>query len=74
MVLLPQSKVVGVSARIEDETERARLKALVTELSAQHGGYGYIVRTNAEGQPAEAIAEDIAYLSRVWNVVERRGR
>ncbi len=37
MVLLPQSKVVGVSARIEDETERARLKALVTELSAQHG-------------------------------------
>ena len=50
MVLLPQSKVVGVSARIEDETERARLKALVTELSAQHGGYGYIVRTNAEGQ------------------------
>ncbi len=74
MVLLPQSKVVGVSARIEDEAERARLKALVTELSAQHGGYGYIVRTNAEGQPAEAIAEDIAYLSRVWNVVERRGR
>jgi len=74
MVLLPQSKVVGVSARIEDEAERARLKTLVTELSAQHGGYGYIVRTNAEGQPAEALAEDIAYLSRVWNVVERRGR
>ena len=55
-------------------TKGARLKTLVTELSAQHGGYGYIVRTNAEGQPAEAIAEDVAYLSRVWNVVERRGR
>ncbi|MGN0858916.1 MAG: ribonuclease G, partial [Stenotrophomonas sp.] len=74
MVLLPQSRVVGVSARIEDEGERARLKQLVTELSAQHGGHGYIVRTNAEGQPAEAIAEDMAYLSRVWNVVARRGR
>ena len=49
LVLLPQSKMVGVSARIEDEAERARLKALVTEISAQHGGYGYIVRTNAEG-------------------------
>ena len=36
--------------------------------------HGYIIRTNAEGQPAEALAEDIAYLSRVWNVVERRGR
>ncbi|MEL6047386.1 ribonuclease E/G, partial [Stenotrophomonas maltophilia] len=72
--LLPQSKVVWVSASLEDEAERASLKALVTELSAQHGVYGYIVRTNAEGQQAEAIAEDIAYLTRVWNVVERRGR
>lgn len=74
LVLLPQSKVVGVSARIEDEAERLRLKTIVSEVSAQHGGFGYIIRTNAEGQPAEALAEDIAYLSRVWNVVERRGR
>lgn len=72
LVLLPQSKVIGVSARIEDEAERARLKTLVTELSAQHGSMGYIIRTNAEGQPAEALAEDVAYLSRVWNVINRR--
>ncbi|QHG87540.1 MULTISPECIES: ribonuclease G [Xanthomonas] len=74
LVLLPQSKIVGVSARIEDEAERLRLKTIVSEVSAQHGGFGYIIRTNAEGQPAEALAEDIAYLSRVWAVVERRGR
>ncbi len=74
LVLLPQSKVVGVSARIEDEAERARLKGLVTELAAPHGGFGYIVRTNAEGQPAEALAEDIAYLSRAWALVEARVR
>ncbi|GHD67838.1 ribonuclease G [Luteimonas padinae] len=70
LVLLPQSKVIGVSARIEDEAERARLKALVGEL-ALAGGHGYIVRTNAEGQPAEALAEDVAYLARVWALVER---
>src|SRR3546814_56983 len=46
------------------------LKTLVTELAAPHGGFGYIVRTNAEGQPAEALAEDIAYLSRAWALVE----
>ena len=34
------------------------------------GEHGYIVRTNAEGQPAEALAEDVAYLSRVWALVE----
>jgi ribonuclease G len=72
LVLMPQSKVIGVSARIEDEAERARLKGLVSDLAAQHGHMGYIVRTNAEGQPAEALAEDVAYLSRVWNVIIRR--
>jgi ribonuclease G len=74
LVLLPQSKVIGVSARIEDDAERHRLKQVVTDLAAQHGGHGYIIRTNAEGQPAESLAEDLAYLSRVWNIVEKRGR
>ena len=78
LVLLPQSKVVGVSARIEDEAERARLKGLVAEFAGHaHGGaaaQGYIVRTNAEGQPAEALAEDIAYLSRAWALVERQAK
>jgi len=74
LVLLPQSRVVGVSARIEDETERARLKALVSELSLVGGQHGYIVRTNAEGQPSEALAEDIAYLSRAWALVEEQVR
>ncbi|AXA84380.1 ribonuclease G [Lysobacter oculi] len=73
LVLLPQSRVVGVSARIEDDAERTRLKSLVGELSMPSAA-GYIVRTNAEGQPSEALAEDIAYLSRVWALIERRSR
>ena len=70
LVLLPRSTVVGISARIEDEAERARLKALMANLTAGGAGHGYIVRTNAEGQPADALAEDIAYLSRVWEQAE----
>ena len=70
LVLLPQSQVIGVSARIEDEAERTRLKALVGELAIA-SGHGYIVRTNAEGQPAEALAEDVTYLARAWALVER---
>ena len=70
MVLLPRSRVLGISARIEDEDERARLKSLMTELAPAAGAYGYIVRTNAEGQPAEALAEDVAYLGRAWKLVE----
>ncbi|HRO63678.1 ribonuclease G [Thermomonas sp.] len=70
LVLLPRSKVIGVSARIEDEDERARLKEQVGGL-ARGTGHGYIVRTNAEGQSTEALAEDVAYLGRVWELVER---
>lgn len=73
LVLLPQSQVIGVSARIEDEAERARLKGLVSTL-APDAGQGYIVRTNAESQPSEALAEDIAYLGRAWSLVERQSR
>jgi ribonuclease G len=71
LVLLPQSRVIGISARIEDEDERARLKALVGELALAGSQHGYIVRTNAEGQPSEALAEDIAYLGRAWALVEQ---
>jgi ribonuclease G len=72
LVLLPQSKVIGVSSRIEEETERQRLKALVSGQGQNgHASPGYIVRTNAEGQPAEALAEDIAYLGRVWALIEQ---
>ncbi|MBS0228692.1 MAG: ribonuclease G [Proteobacteria bacterium] len=70
MVLLPRTKVVGVSARIEDEAERTRLREQVAGL-ANGKGHGYIVRTNAEGQPAEALAEDVAYLGRVWALIEK---
>ncbi|MDQ3159557.1 MAG: ribonuclease G [Pseudomonadota bacterium] len=76
LVLLPRSRVVGISARIEDEDERARLKALVAKLAPDGPvpgilKYGYIVRTNAEGQSEEALAEDIAYLGRAWDLVEQ---
>jgi ribonuclease G len=71
LVLLPQSTVVGVSARIEVEEERARLKGLVAELSTERQR-GYIVRTNAEAQPSEALAEDIAYLGRAWAPVSTK--
>ncbi|MFZ5656619.1 MAG: ribonuclease G [Pseudomonadota bacterium] len=74
LVLLPRTRVVGVSARIEDEAERARLKAIVGAQSPGGAQHGYIVRTNAEGQPEEALAEDVAYLNRVWALIEERSK
>jgi ribonuclease G len=78
MVYMPRGEGVGVSARIEDEAERARLKSLVTESisgddsSGQSGG-GYIVRTAAQGADADAIRDDMKYLCRLWQHVREKG-
>jgi ribonuclease G len=68
LVLMPHVRVLGVSARIEGEVERGRLKAIMAELSGE-SQMGYIVRTNAEGCGKEALAEDVAYLRRAWDMI-----
>ncbi len=74
LVLLPYARTLGISARIEDEAERQRLKDVLNPLIGDDapgsGRLGYIVRTNAEGQSAESLAFDVAYLTKVWRVVQ----
>jgi ribonuclease G len=69
LVLLPYARTLGISARIEDEVERQRLKDVLGSLIGDNP-LGYIVRTNAEGQSAESLAFDVAYLTKVWRVVQ----
>jgi ribonuclease G len=71
LVLLPQARTLGISARIEEEAERQRLKEVLNSLIGEEGArLGYIVRTNAEGQTAESLAFDVTYLGKVWRVVQ----
>ncbi|HET6632713.1 MAG TPA: ribonuclease G [Rhodanobacteraceae bacterium] len=65
LVLLPHARSVGVSMRIDDEDERQRLRSMLEPRSAERG-VGYIARTNAAGLDAEALAEDVAYLDKLW--------
>jgi ribonuclease G len=64
LVLLPTVGHVGVSRRIEDEEERARLRLLIDELPRDAGGL--IVRTAGEGRGGEEFRADQAYLARLW--------
>ena len=73
MVYMPRGEGIGVSARIEEEAERLRLKALVTESVPHDAGGGFIVRTAAQGATAEQIREDIQYLGRLWQHVREKG-
>ncbi len=68
LVLLPGSATLGVSARIEDEVERERLRGILGEL-AEGSAAGLIARTNAEGLERQELAEDVAYVRKVWESV-----
>ena len=73
LVLLPDGDSVGVSARIEDEEERERLRTLVTELLEEAGlDCGAIVRTVAEGAKLDELRADLKFLIKLWSVVQER--
>ena len=55
--------------RIESESERERLKKVVSAYCDEQGGF--IIRTAAEGV-SEDLASDAAYLKRVWTKVMER--
>jgi ribonuclease G len=70
LVLLPEVDSLGVSVRIEAEEERQRLRDLLRELIGEESRAGFILRTNAEGVSAEALAKDLEYLRRLWRRIE----
>jgi ribonuclease G len=72
LVLAPTMDYVGVSRRIADERERARLRQLAEELRPAHTGV--IVRTVAEGHSDAEIAQDMAFLTRLWERIRERAR
>ena len=73
LVLLPQGDSVGISARIEDDDERGRLRGVVTELLEEAElDCGAIVRTVAEDAEADELRADLRFLIKLWRVVQER--
>jgi ribonuclease G len=74
MVLMPFNDHIGISQRIEEESERERLRALIDGVRREHGvGMGFIGRTAAEGVSEEAVDLDLRVLTRIWDrVLEKK--
>jgi ribonuclease G len=71
LVFMPQGRGVGVSSRIGDDAERARLREFVREWGGAKGGW--IVRTAADGAAAEVLRADMIFLQRLWDLIRERG-
>ncbi|MGL5121350.1 MAG: ribonuclease G, partial [Plesiomonas shigelloides] len=70
LVFMPGASHVGVSQRIESEVERERLKSIVSQQCDELGGF--IIRTAAEGVGEAELAQDAAFLKRLWSKVLQR--
>ncbi len=66
LVFMPTVVQLGVSRRITDEDERARLKSVIEAF----GDGGWIVRTAGEGQGGVELEADRRYLLRLWEEIQ----
>jgi ribonuclease G len=72
LVYMPTVNHIGVSRRIENEEERARLKAILDRIRPPGTG-GFIVRTAGEERDEEEFRADLRYLTELWEQIRRRG-
>ena len=75
LVLMPQNDQFGISRKVEDPKERARLRKIIERVNLPEG-MGLIMRTEASGKRARHIIRDLSLLLEEWNdiVAKRDGQ
>ena len=68
LVLMPFSGACGVSRKIEDPSERERLKDILRSLTIPEG-MGVIIRTAGEGKQARWFVRDLHMLLKRWQAI-----
>src|SRR5476651_254901 len=71
LVLTPFSDQCGISRKIEDPKERARLRQLVNKLTIPEG-VGVIVRTAGEGRKTNYFVRDLHILLKTWAGIQQK--
>lgn len=73
LVFMPFSNHIGVSRKIEEREERARLRALAKEIVPEGEG-GVIIRTVGEELTREVFEREFKTLHGTWKKIQRRAR
>lgn len=74
LVHLPHDPHIGISQKIESETERTQLRTRLQALIPADEKGGFIVRTQAEGATDEEMSADLEYLRKLWSSVQDAAR
>ena len=70
-VMMPYMNKVGVSRKIEDDDQRKKMRKVLDALNLPEG-FGFILRTAALGKTKADVKRDVAYLIRLWKMIETR--
>ncbi len=70
-VMMPYMDRVGVSRKIEDEDQRKKMRKILDSIQLPEG-FGFILRTAGVGKSKAEVNRDIAYLMRLWSMIETR--
>ncbi len=70
LVFMPYSQHIGLSSRIEADTERERLKKILEQLDLPENT-GLICRTNGEGRKAAFFKRDLKLLLDYWKKIQQ---
>lgn len=71
-VLLPGADYTGISRKITDAAERARLKKIAEEVTGS--AVGVVIRTNAQGAAEESLRRDVQQLMTDWQIIQARAK
>lgn len=71
IVLMPGQSQRGVSRKIEDETQRERLKDLAKDLKLPDE-FGVIIRTAAQNRTKKEVTKDLNHLLRIWDEIKKK--
>jgi ribonuclease G len=70
LVLMPMVDHLGISRRIGNENERRRLREIIQRIKP--AGCGLIVRTASEGKGEAELRQDLDFLLKMWNNIQKR--
>jgi ribonuclease G len=73
LVYMPTVEHLGVSRKIDSDTERSRLRKLIQKIHAEEDvpSGGFIVRTAGIGAKEEDLRADARYLIRTWQEIRQ---
>ncbi|MDD5495491.1 MAG: Rne/Rng family ribonuclease [Candidatus Omnitrophica bacterium] len=73
LVMMPFDPNIGISKRIEDKRERARIRKIIDDLKLPKE-IGFIVRTAAQGATQKEFFREVRYLMGLWGNIKYKGK